>query len=206
MSAAIVQPRLAFACLTGELVCLRPLTSGDVEPAFSLLNGNEDILRWLVWDGPRSPDDMIEHYSRWARHGEGGSDYQFAICEREGGRFVGSIGPRFGGHPGRGDVGYWLDPAVWGRGYMSEAVRLVTHLCFRWLGATAMYAYVFVGNGGSRRVLERAGYRLEHTAEKMTLKRGVPVDEWCLAVAGPEWEASFAEWRPLEEAVRLEDG
>ena len=56
-------PRLENAQLRGERVLLRPVCSGDAGRAFSLLHGCDEILRWLLWDGPASAAELEESYS-----------------------------------------------------------------------------------------------------------------------------------------------
>ncbi|MEM7310009.1 MAG: GNAT family N-acetyltransferase [Planctomycetota bacterium] len=196
-----MSPRLRHARLVGKRVELVPLEAGYAERAFAMLHNNEAILRWLVWDGPTSLEDLREFYCRWIVPTQEGDDYHFAILDRETGAFAGSIGPRFAGHRGIGDVGYWLAPEFWGRGLMTDAVRLVNYLAFRYLAATAMTAYVFVGNDGSRRVLENAGYAMLHVAKAKAVKRGEPVDEWYFSLLRHEFERDSAEYRPIEETV-----
>lgn len=197
-------PRLTNAVLTGERVVLEPVRPEDAPAAYGILAGNDAILRWLVWEGPSCVEELEEAYGHWMTPSENGDNYQLAIRERATGAFLGAIGPRFAGHPQKGDVGYWLDPGAWGRGVMSEAVRLVNHLGFRHLGAEAMTATVFVGNTGSRRVLEKNGYSLMHVAEGQVFKHGTAIDEWVLVLLRREFERAQRDWSPVEEIVEFE--
>lgn len=183
---------------------IRPHVPEDAEAAFELLHEREPILRWLVWDGPRELDELRMYYSRWVVAGEGGNDYHFAVVERDTERLVGSIGVRFTGHPGTGDVGYWLGEPYWGRGYATEAVRLVDHVAFEHLGAQVLCAWVFVGNDASRTVLERNGYSLVRTIHGRVRKGTVAQDEWYLTLLESEWRGGRGTWRPhsLELAPR----
>jgi RimJ/RimL family protein N-acetyltransferase len=71
---------------------------------------------------------------------------------------VGTIEPaRGGGRSSR--IGYALDPNAWGRGHMTEAVRLLTTALHESAGVTEVQALVADANGASRRVLGRTGYR-----------------------------------------------
>lgn len=203
MSASLRQPRLRHARVVGERVELRPLRAADADEAFPLIHAQEEVLRWLVWEGPRDLDELRSSYAEFCRPSDEGDDYRFAIVDRERGEFAGSIGPRFQGHPGLGDLGYWLAQRAWGRGLASEALRLLTHLCFRELEAQVLYGYVFVGNEASRRVLEKVGYEHEYTARGKTLKRGQPIDEWYLALSRNAW-ARQPDWEPLEIEVEFE--
>lgn len=198
-----VAPRLASAVLRGAEVVLRPARPEDAEAAFRILHRREEILRWLVWDGPRSVGELEESYASWASEHPEGNNYLLAVEDARTGSFAGSIGPRFRGHLDRADLGYWLDPERWGRGWMTEAVRLACHLCFRHLGAARVSAQAFVGNAGSRRVLERNGFRIERVLREAVIKRGKRIDEWYFELPRERWTAEVGAWRPVEEAVEL---
>ena len=83
----------------------------------------------------------------------------FLICEREGdtAEIVGGIGIdtcEDGAH----DLGYWLTPAVWGRGYATEAGHAVIEIA-RTLRLRRLHAGHFVDNHASGRVLAKLGFR-----------------------------------------------
>ena len=197
--------RLARLRLAGERARLRPHEAGDAEPAFALLHRQEEILRWLVWDGPSSPEELRDYYSRWCLDTESGCDYRLAIEELAGGTLAGSISVRFAGHPRQGDIGYWVGLGFQRRGLGSEALALVAHLAFAHLDADSLYAWVFVGNLASRRVLERAGFSLVRSVPGRIVKRGQRVDEWHFVLLRSEWQRLRAGFRPLEEEVAWEE-
>jgi [ribosomal protein S5]-alanine N-acetyltransferase len=209
-----MRPRIEYARLEGERVVLRPVSEGDALRAFELIAGRREILRWLIWDGPASVLELEERYRRWRldeseprfdRQVDGkGSDYQFAICERRGQGFVGAISVRFRGHSDEGDLGYWIGTEYWGRGFASEAVRLVDRFAFQHVGANALCACVFAGNDASRCVLERNGYAHEHTRPANIAKRGQLIDEWYFALTRSEWRRREGDWLPAAEDVRAE--
>lgn len=73
-------------------------------------------------------------------------------------------------HGGVGELGYGIEPALWGRGYATEAARAVVALAFR-LGAHRVQATCWTRNTGSAKVLARAGLRKEGVLRGY-LKRG----------------------------------
>lgn len=84
------------------------------------------------------------------------------IFEDTGDAYCGGVGL----HPvdwdhGRFEVGYWLRLAARGRGYATEAVRLVSRLAFGCLGAERVEIFVEPENVPSCQVAERAGFVLE---------------------------------------------
>ena len=197
--------RLAAVDLVGERARLRPHARTDAAAAFAMIAGRDEILRWLVWDGPSTPEELGEYYARWNVEGSGGPDLRLAIEERASGELAGSLSVRFGGYPGQGDVGYWVGLAYQRRGLGREALELCAHLVFRHLAAGALHAWVFVGNSSSRRVLERAGFTLARTVPGRILKRGLRVDEWHFVLLESEWRRLRPDFRPQREEVAWTD-
>ena len=193
--------RLEHLILEGERVRLRLQRESDAAPAFALLAGEERILRWLLWDGPASESELAEYYRQAAFDGEHAQDFRLALEERAEGRLIGSLALRFGGHGGQGDLGYWIGVPFQGQGFGREALQLAAHLAFAHLAAHTLYAWVFVGNEPSRRVLERSGFTLVRTVAGRVLKRGARVDEWHFVLLKSDWRRHFASFRPALESV-----
>jgi len=191
--------------LEGERARLRPHRVEDAEEAFALLAGRDEILRWLVWDGPASAQELAEHYRTWLVEGQG-DDLRLAVEACTDGRLVGSVSLRFGGHPGQGDTGYWIGVPFQGRGLGTDALALTAHLAFRHLAAQSLYAWVFVGNDASRRVLERTGFTLARTVPGRVKKRGARVDEWHFVLLASEWRRLRGDFRPRVEELAWMDG
>jgi RimJ/RimL family protein N-acetyltransferase len=198
----MTRQRLAAIELVGARVRLRPHRGDDAAAAFSLLDGQDEILRWLVWDGPSSPVELREYYRHWCVEGQDGPDLRLAIEELATGRLAGSLSIRFGGHAGQGDVGYWVGLPFQRRGLGGEALALAAHLAFAHLGAQTLYAWVFVGNETSRKVLERTGFTLARTVNGRIQKRGRRVDEWHFVLLESEWRRRFADFSPGTAEVR----
>jgi len=198
--------RLAAVDLVGVRARLRGHRGADADTAYALLAGKDEILRWLVWDGPSTPGELAEYYRRWVIEGDGGPDLRLAIEERSSGALAGSLSVRFAGHAGQGDVGYWVGLTFQRRGLGREALELAAHLAFRHLAASSLYAWVFVGNSASRSVLERTGFTLVRTVPGRILKRGARVDEWHFVLLATEWRRLRPDFRPEREEVSWVDG
>ncbi len=199
------------ALLFGEQVALRPVTPADAAPAYERIQGREAILRWLVWRGPASVEEMARFFADWSRPvDDERSDYVFAIVLRDmsapdidtlaSERVVGTIGVRFGDKDA-GDIGYWIAEEHWGRGIGTEAIRLVTRFCFEHLAVPSLCAWVFVGNHASRRALEKNGYTHMRTMIGKVERDGDVLDEWYFVLLRSEWEDALGAWRPEYERV-----
>lgn len=80
------------------------------------------------------------------------------------------------------NLGYFMDQAHNGRGYMTEAVQLVTRFAFGQAGLHRIQAGVMPRNVGSIRVLEKAGFRREGLALNYLKINGVWEDHALFAI------------------------
>jgi RimJ/RimL family protein N-acetyltransferase len=74
-------------------------------------------------------------------------------------------------------IGYWLGEEFWGRGIMTEAVKLVTAYAFEKFDFIRIEARVYHINPRSMRVLEKAGYHKEAVLKNSAFKNGEVLDE-----------------------------
>lgn len=95
-------------------------------------------------------------------------------------KFVGAIGMvlqrdvyRFSA-----ELGYWIGEPYWGKGITTRAVRLLCDYAFNKLNMEKLFAGVFQGNEGSKKVLEKCGFQLEGIARKAVFKNNKFLDEY----------------------------
>jgi [ribosomal protein S5]-alanine N-acetyltransferase len=93
---------------------------------------------------------------------------------------VGGIGIRRAFDVSRltGDLGYWLTPSAWGRGFATEAVRALTEHAFRDSDFQRLEARVLEWNPASCRVLEKSGYVQDARLARAAVKEGTVMDVW----------------------------
>jgi len=188
--------------LVGQTVRLRPVREADPADAYHLVT-NDAVLANLAWDGPANETEIAGTYRRWEKELVSGESYCLAIERINTPGLIGCIDARFQHHPRQADIGYWLGVPYWNNGCMTEAVRLICHLCFNCMNSARIYATVFVGNTGSRRVLEKNGFSLDGTLRRHVFKRGDFLDSWFLTLLRPEWEKDKARYVPVYENVVL---
>ena len=80
------------------------------------------------------------------------------------------------------EIGYWLSKKYWGYGIMTKAVKKVINFCFNKLKLKRIYAYVFVFNKASARVLEKVGFKLEGKLRKNFRKKRKYYDSFLYAI------------------------
>ncbi|MBX9813607.1 MAG: GNAT family N-acetyltransferase [Sphingomonas sp.] len=87
-------------------------------------------------------------------------EVRLLILAHEGGaqpRLIGGIGL----HQGEAapELGYWLTPSAWGRGYATEAGRAVLDMARHALGLKRVESSYFIDNIASARVQAKLGFR-----------------------------------------------
>jgi RimJ/RimL family protein N-acetyltransferase len=165
--------------LTGPRVLRRPWHPDDVDAVFAACQDPE-VQRWTQVPVPYSREAAETFVGEVAdgTRAEGGA--LFAVVDH-GGDLIGSIG-LFPPQDGVGEIGYWSVPGSRGRGLMTEALVLLCRWAFEDVGLRRLELKVDPRNDASRRLGERADFRVEGTLRQRSLQRGVPVDDVVLGL------------------------
>jgi len=75
------------------------------------------------------------------------------------------------------EIGFWLGEEFWGTGITTEAVGWLCSYIYSNYNIKRIYACVFSNNEGSKRVLEKCGFKHEAIHEKSIFKEGQYLDE-----------------------------
>jgi RimJ/RimL family protein N-acetyltransferase len=152
--------------LVGERVIVRPLRPGDGPGLFEAVNESREHLRpWMPWTDKHVTPDHSEEVARRA-HGRWllREDLMVGIFSRTDGRYLGGSGlhriqwdvPSF-------EIGYWIRASEEGKGYVSEAVKLLTGLAFDKLFANRVFIKCDSSNTRSAAIPQRLGFVHEAT-------------------------------------------
>lgn len=151
-------------------------------PALAAAMGHEKVVRNLA----TAPWPYgLENARDWLRAERGATTPLFVITTAEGGgaaRIVGGmgLGPLTGNAH---DLGFWITPDAWGRGYATEAVRALIGTARHSLRIARLTAAHMIDNPASGAVLRKAGFRATGRIEKVhSLARGeaVPCNTYTL--------------------------
>lgn len=114
----------------------------------------------------------------------------FGICLKEEGTLIGQIGffKVERGPAQKAMIGYSMDQDHNGKGYMTEAVRLIVDYGFKELNLHRIEAEVMPRNTGSIRILEKTGFHKEGIARKNVMINGNWEDNQVLAVINEEFK------------------
>lgn len=122
--------------------------------------------------GPRDPGLILEHFSDYAedpqRYSDREREWWWSIIRISEEDFIGlsSLITKHVEAETEVEIGYFLLPEYWGRGYATEASQLALEFAFRELDLASIIALVDPGNQASRRVAIRLGMDLDRTIRR----------------------------------------
>jgi RimJ/RimL family protein N-acetyltransferase len=150
---------IAYPELLTPRLRLRGWRDDDLEP-LARLNVDPLAMRHMG-RGPLSRDETVEQLKRmhrhWERHGFG----VWAAESRETGKLLGRIGLSYHAvWPDDPEVGWFLDPTVWGDGLATEGGLAAARYGFETLSASRLVSICTEDNQASRRVMEKLGFTL----------------------------------------------
>lgn len=100
----------------------------------------------------------------------------YAVCLKESGEAVGSVGLKMGDATDMTDradeceLGYWIGRPFWGQGLIPEASRELLRHAFEELNMQAVWCGYYDGNTKSRRVQDKLGFVYHHTTEGLEVR------------------------------------
>ena len=154
-------------------VVLREVHDSDLPVFYRQLNDPE-ALRMAAFT-PENPADRDAFDAHWKRI-RSAADVVLRTVLADG-DVIGHASVY--GEPGEREVTYWVDRAYWGRGVATAALRgLLAEVPER-----PLYARAAADNEGSRRVLEKCGFRVSAQARGYANARGEEIDEVVLTLA-----------------------
>lgn len=161
-------------------IALRPWHENDLENLVNYAN-NPNITKNMTDSFP-SPYTLENAKSFIAMAKQAVPINIFAIVVQ--GKAVGGIGihSQTDIHRQNAELGYWLAEPYWGKGIISEAIRLVLNYAFANKEITRVFARPFGNNVASQKVLEKNGFTLEGRFEKVLIKNGELQDELIYAI------------------------
>ena len=157
------------------------LTSADEAP-LARIAGDRRVARMLgSFPSPCPPEkarEVIEKSQDFSRSG-------FRLALRHGGAFAGTVGVSPVPEDGAPTISYFLDPALWGCGLMTEALTAFLPALDAAFAPPAIEATVFEDNPGSVRVLERVGFHIMGRLEEPSAAREGTWPSVLMRCAGP---------------------
>ncbi|MGM0804088.1 MAG: GNAT family N-acetyltransferase [Bacillota bacterium] len=176
--------------LTGDNIYIRLLTVEDAEDMVNLQLENREFFSQFAMersDDFYSLENQQKRIQMLVENAKQDLDYYFGIFTKGEEVLIGTINlfAVMRGSIQSAFVGYFLDEKHNGKGYTTEAVRLIVKYAFDELKLHRVEAGVMPHNIGSIRVLEKAGFEKEGLARKNVKINGKWEDHQQMAIINP---------------------
>ncbi len=169
----------------GERIYLRPLERSDV-PLLRTWFNHPHVTEHLAMRAPVNLDFEDEFLAALARDRQ---RVVLGIALKDGDRLIGTVGledidpvnrhAQFG-------IAIGVE-AEWGKGYGTEATRLITRYAFRHLNLHRVFLHAYETNVRGLRAYEKAGFRREGVLRQSRWQETRYVDTIVMAALREEW-------------------
>lgn len=179
--------------LETERLWLRPWRVEDAEDLYRYASDPAvgPIAGWPPHTDVQNSRDIIERVLS--------APETYAVCLKEDGKPIGSIGLKMGKYTDMTDrrdeceLGYWLGQPFWGQGIIPEAAGALIDRAFQKLRMRAVWCGYYDGNQKSRRVQDKCGFVFHHTT------RNLPVPLLSEIRTGHVMLLTKKRWRALQK-------
>lgn len=170
------------AFIEGDAVSLRTVEEEDLDFLQRTVNA-PNVRRYL---GARDPVNGRQEREWFEERASDDGHATLLVCRGE--EPMGTVGVHPRGNSGvNAELGVLLAEEFWGHGYGTEASRLATDYAFREKRFHRVFARVFEGNVGSRRIWEKLGFRHEAAFEEAEFIDGEYVTVHHYAALADDW-------------------
>lgn len=162
---------MAFPNLKTSRLNLRQITEADLENIFSGLSHPEVIKYYGVnFQSLEATWEQLEWYAELERTHTG---IWWAILSAGTGEFCGAIGyNNLSCEHKKAELGFWLLPEFWGRGYVQEAMEVVLEYAYQELKLHRIEAFVETENISSQKALQKQHFQKEGILRDSEIKNG----------------------------------
>lgn len=184
--------------LRSARLVLRPYHPDDATAVFAAIDESRALLRpWMPWvHYHRDVSDTRDFCTRAAAGWLLRSSLDLGIFAARDGAYLGGTGiPRLDWRARTFEIGYWLRGTATGKGYVSEAVRMLARLAFEELGANRLEIRCDARNERSLHVPERLGFPREARLRNDALDpTGQPRDTLVFAIIPEDYARLSPGW------------
>ncbi|WP_062072815.1 GNAT family N-acetyltransferase [Demequina sediminicola] len=187
-----------------ERLVIRRYVASDAQDLATVVPRNVDHLKqymeWVAFE-PQSVDQRRTFIADVNAAADEGRDFTLGMFLRTG-ALIGGTGFHVRDNPHRLALGYWIDSAHAGHGYVTEACAALTQVGLALTGATIIEISHAPSNERSRAVPQRLGYERQTVSNQECFDAGsmTPAVSWYTTIR----DAGQAPWASTERPRALD--
>ena len=160
-----------FPTLESERTILRQFVDSDLEDLYKGLS-HPDIIKYygISFDSLEATKEQMEWFRDLEKNETG---IWWAVCDKVTGQFIGAGGLNdLNKEHKKAELGFWLLPENWGKGYMSETMPIILNHSFDVLGLHRIEGFVETENQNCKRAMAKLQFNHEGTMKDCEVKNG----------------------------------
>ena len=160
-----------FPILESQRLILRQFIDSDLENVFYGLSHPEIIKYYgISFESKEATREQMKWFSELEKNKTG---IWWAVCSKLDGKFLGAGGLNdLTMENKKAEIGFWLLPENWGKGYMMEAIPLILNYAFNSIGLLRIEGFVETENVNCKKALANLKFTLENTMKDCEIKNG----------------------------------
>ncbi|MFC7392645.1 GNAT family N-acetyltransferase [Scopulibacillus cellulosilyticus] len=178
--------------LETKRLVMRSYEKMDAESIFKVVSNREIAATTINIPHPY-PRETADWWVNHVRDNiDKGTAYQFGLFKKDNpDEYIGNCGlVSISKEHNNGELGYFIDPGYWNKGYGTEACIKVLEFGFKVLGLERIYGKCMAKNFASKRVMEKSGLNDEGIAKNAVLKWGKYEDVCTLGLIRSDWTST----------------
>lgn len=181
----------SFPILQTPRLTLIQIQAGHAEDVLTLF-GDERVTQYYNLEPFKQLSEAQALVARWHKRFTDKAGLRWGISLKGEQRIIGTMGYNRFTPQHRANIGYDLQAAHWGKGYISEALPALLHWGFNTLGVNRIEAEVMPGNAGSEKVLTKSGFTREGLLRQWMFWNDRYYDMWIYALLKEEFVKNTA--------------
>jgi ribosomal-protein-alanine N-acetyltransferase len=176
-----------------ERLIFREYTEEDFEIFYRLFS-NEQVMKYAFMDRYSSKEDVLVYFRQVLENNNTVNNrkaYEYAVFLVSDGSFIGFADImvyQSNQSGGCCEIGYFLLPDFWGRGYATEIASSLVGISFKFLNFHRVAASCNVNNHKSEKVMKKTGMVKEGEARKVRFKEGRWDNELQYSILIEDWK------------------
>lgn len=158
---------LGTITLETERLILRKISVNDAEEAFNNWTDDHEVTKYVTWKPHGNVETTKELFKMWEERYKEPHTYKWVVYVKELDSIIGTIDVVHKSIDNKKcEIGYCYGSKFWGKGYATEALKIVINFLLNDVGFELIEAICLVTNPASGKVMEKAGMKYDATLRK----------------------------------------
>lgn len=144
---------------------LRSFVLEDTQEVFECWQSDPEVARYMMWESSKEIEKTKEFINYELAMLQSDKWYRWCITDKESKTIYGTCLIYFNDEENCWDISYNLGKKYWGKGYITEAMKIVMDYAIHSLGIKECIASHAIQNPASGRVIQKLGFGYERDVE-----------------------------------------